>query len=371
MKFKFKRPLAIAMWDFSWLERRWPGAGYEDWDQALSELKARGYDAVRIDAYPHLVAKDPKKLWTLRPEWSVQDWGSPALNRVQVQPHLNQFLRKCRQHGILVALSTWFRQDADDLRMRIKTPAQMGQIWKRTLDSIADAGLLNGLLYVDLCNEFPVYPWTPFLYPKGPGSPELARREKKMQDWTRGSIDVVRRAYPQLDYCYSFCTQFDHVAEEAVDHYDLLEVHQWMANTGKAEFYKEVGYNYERFSGEGYENVVLNAERVYRRRPQHWKKQLATGIQGLAEWSRRSGLPLVTTECWGIVDYKDWPLLSWDWVKELCAFGSLEASRSGRWAAIATSNFCGPQFKGMWRDVAWHKRLTKAIHQGPLNFPQA
>ena len=43
---RLKRPLAITMWDFSWLERRWPGAGYEDWDQALDELKARGYDAV-------------------------------------------------------------------------------------------------------------------------------------------------------------------------------------------------------------------------------------------------------------------------------------------------------------------------------------
>ena len=50
------RPLAITMWDFSWLERRWPGAGYEDWDVALDELRARGYDAVRIDAYPHLLA---------------------------------------------------------------------------------------------------------------------------------------------------------------------------------------------------------------------------------------------------------------------------------------------------------------------------
>jgi len=24
---RLTRPLAIAMWDFSWLERRWPGAG--------------------------------------------------------------------------------------------------------------------------------------------------------------------------------------------------------------------------------------------------------------------------------------------------------------------------------------------------------
>ena len=26
---RLSRPLAVIMWDFSWLERRWPGAGYE------------------------------------------------------------------------------------------------------------------------------------------------------------------------------------------------------------------------------------------------------------------------------------------------------------------------------------------------------
>ena len=45
--FGIDRPFAITMWDFSWLERRWPGAGYEDWDAALGELTDRGYDAVR------------------------------------------------------------------------------------------------------------------------------------------------------------------------------------------------------------------------------------------------------------------------------------------------------------------------------------
>lgn len=29
---------AITMWDFSWIERGWPGASYENWDQALDEL---------------------------------------------------------------------------------------------------------------------------------------------------------------------------------------------------------------------------------------------------------------------------------------------------------------------------------------------
>jgi len=54
-------PLAITMWEFSWLERKWPGAGYEDWDKALSELVDRGYDAIRIDAFPHLIDHDPEK----------------------------------------------------------------------------------------------------------------------------------------------------------------------------------------------------------------------------------------------------------------------------------------------------------------------
>ena len=115
-------PLAISMWDFSWLERRWTGAGYEDWDKVLAELKERGYNALRIDAYPHLVAENSSKLWTLNEVWSIQNWGSPDINKVQVQPNLNTFIAKCRDHGIRVGLSTWFRNDVDNTRMKTTSP---------------------------------------------------------------------------------------------------------------------------------------------------------------------------------------------------------------------------------------------------------
>jgi hypothetical protein len=75
----------------------------------------------------------------------------------------------------------------------------------------------------------------------------------------------------------------------------------------------------------------------------------------------------MTTECWAIVDYKDWPMLPWDWVKALCELGTLTASATGQWTAVATSNFCGPQFRGMWRDVEWHRRLTAAIKAGAMD----
>jgi hypothetical protein len=350
------RPLAITMWDFSWLERRWPGAGYEDWDAALDALAARGYDAVRIDAYPHLVSVDPAREWDILPCWNQQDWGAPALVRVQVQPALNRFIRACGERGLKVALSSWFREDRAGNRLRLSSPEVLGTAWTKTLDTIIADGLEPHLLYLDLCNEFPLDVWAPFFPPRTPRhSPEGAR-------FMRDAIAIVRAAHPGLPLTFSFTSEYDTWRDQDVAMHDFLELHCWM--THWTDFYDQVGYHYERFSSAGYERLVERGERLYRERPDYWTSALVRGIGQLAEWSRASGRPLVTTECWGVVDYKDWPLLDWGWVKELCETGVRTASATGRWAAMATSNFCGPQFEGMWRDVAWHRRMTDVIHSG-------
>ena len=358
-----RRPLAITMWDFSWLERRWPGAGYEDWDRALDELQERGYDAVRIDAYPHLVAEAPEREWELLPEWSVQDWGAPARTRVRVQPNLNRFLDACRARGVKVGLSTWFREDVDRHRMRVRTAEDHARIWVATLDSIRDAGLLDAVTYVDLCNEFPIPPWAPFLQPRG--EPEFRRATPRGEAWMRDSIRLVRDAHPRLAYTYSFCSEYDTWREQDVSMLDFLELHLWMAQW--SDFYKRVGYNYERFDPKGYDNLAVHGEATYRKDPAHWNAALERAVATAAEWSRASGRALATTECWGIVDYKDFPLLDWGYVKDLCELGVNLAAGTGRWIAIATSNFCGPQFRGMWRDVGWHHRLTRVIHEARVD----
>jgi hypothetical protein len=355
-----RRPLAITMWDFSWLERRWPAAGYEDWDSALDELVRRGYDAIRIDAYPHLVAADPQRVWELIPVWTVQDWGSPAKNKVQVQPQLNRFIQKCADRGLRVALSTWFRQDTDNTRMRIRSAEEHGNIWKATLDSINSAGLIKHLLYVDLCNEFPLDIWAPFV-PKG-----LKRASEEGARWMREAISVVRKAYPDLDYTFSFTSEYDTWQPQDVSMLDFLELHIWMVQW--SDFYKQVGYNYERFDPKGYNNLVDKAKPLYESKPDFWKSKLVEGVHFGQKWSHKSGLPLITTECWSLVDYKDWPLLDWDWLKELCEVGVRSAAATGRWVSMATSNFCGPQFAGMWRDVEWHKKLTDVIHAAPVSL---
>src|SRR5512141_1078667 len=74
---KLERPIAITMWEQSWLQRRWPGAGYEDWDRALAELVERGYDAVRLEANPHNLVVDKDATWRFNPVTDNSDWASP------------------------------------------------------------------------------------------------------------------------------------------------------------------------------------------------------------------------------------------------------------------------------------------------------
>jgi len=311
-------PLAITMWDFSWLERRWPGAGYEDYDLVLDELKERGYDAVRIDPYPHLVHKDPFKEYELIPHWNTHDWGSPDYIRITVEPHLTEFVTKCKERNIKVSLSSWWREDTERSYDIITTPEKLAEVWLSVLDLLEERELLDAVTYVDLTNEWTLDEWTP--YKKGLGG------------WA---------------------------SEESID--------IWMVNYNNGEFYNEIDYHYEAFDPVGYQKVAKYAEKLYREKPEYWNEGLRKQIHHAADWSRHSGKPLITTECWGLVTYKDWPLLNWNWIMDLCELGVREAAATGRWAAIATSNFCGPQFVGMWQDVEWHKKLTKVIHSSQID----
>jgi len=360
-KFHIEKPIAITMWEFSWIERRWPGAGYEDWEQALTELKDRGYDAIRIDPFPHLLAKDPYKEWTLLPVWNVQDWGSQSINKIVLYDNLKNFLETCKRLKVKVALSTWFRIDEDRTLMEIKKPEDHGDIWVKTLDYIKEWGLIDNIFYLDLCNEFPLDCWAPFL--KEAYGKEIERDSKEGLEWMKRAVAQVKKSYPDIPICFSFVEPFNN-PDEDVSFADLLEPHIWMSQS--SDYYDIVGYHYERFDDIGYDNLVKNGERVYREKPEYWNQCLIEQIHKVEEWSKRSGKPVITTECWGIVDYKDWPLLNWDWVMDLCEIGVKEAASTGRWIAMATSNFCGPQFRGMWREKEWHHKLTEVIHHSEI-----
>lgn len=355
---KLRKPLAIAMWDFSWLERRWPGAGFEDWDIALDELAERGYDAVRIDAYPHLVAWGREELWELLPAWHFLDWGAPTRTDVRVMPSLTAFIAKCRDRNIKVALSTWFREDAKNVRMRIADASIHAEIWIETITAIEQAGLLDTILYLDFCNEWPGDKWAPF-FKNDPTS------DTGYRAWMEEALARTKQEFPLLPMTFSFWPDTKVKDPSCYAFLDLLEPHLWLAT--QYDFARHIQYGHQPFDVAGIEAVARNAEAVYRAGKLVWDSRLLQIIDAHAELSRRCGRGLITTECWGPVDYKDGSRMDWGWVKEACTIGTERAAASGRWLAIATSNFCSPQFVGMWRDVAWHKRLTNIIKTSQLD----
>lgn len=358
--FRIERPVAITMWEFSWIERRWPGAGYEDWDQALEELTQRGYDAVRIDAFPHLLAADPYKEWTLNPEWNVQTWGSQSVNRITLYRNFRNFLKACRAHRVRVALSTWFREDTEKTARNIRTPEDHAQIWVRTLDFIKEWGELDNILYVDFCNECPLSVWAPFFAEKqGDGG----MFGEASVNWMKAAIAEFKKHYPQIPVTFSCCHSVRN-PEDDIHFLDFLEQHTWM--TTGSDFYQKVGYNFERFSDVGYTNMALKGEELYRRSKDHYDQCLVDEIHRVAEWAKRWEKPVITTECWSVVDYKDWPLLNWDWILDLNELGVRTAAGTGCYAGMATSNFCGPQFVGMWRQKDWHLEMTRIIHDSKM-----
>lgn len=362
---KLQKPVAITMWDFSWLERRWPGAGYEDWNVALDQLAERGYDAVRIDAYPHLVAWGAEKTWELIPTWHFLEWGANMKVDVRVMPGLLEFLRACRERGIKVGLSTWFRQDAGNVRMRICDASVHAEIWLATLARIRAAGLLDAVLYVDFCNEWPGDRWSAFFKNEPEGNSWNGNTAKSLA-WMKAVVERVKPEYPGLPVTFSFWPDVTTATPLDFSFLDFFEPHIWIAQQ-KKDFYRFVGYGYEAFDIKGMEAVAANAAAVYRAAKPVWDGALKEAIDRHAAYSRKTGKGLITTECWGPVDYKDGPRLEWEWVKESCEVGVLHAAASGRWLGIATSNFCGPQFVGMWRDVGWHQRMTQVIKSAKLD----
>lgn len=362
------------MWDFSWLTRRdGDEAEYRDWPRVLDELVERGYDCVRIDAFPHLVTTGDDTA-TILPEPISAQWGNSSPVEVRPRQGLIEFLKLASQRDLRVGLSTWFNPDTTDQRSTVRTPQDYARVWGETLAVVHDAGLDGCIEWVDLCNEFPFGGWAHGAYPRifgqSPRNPApyfLPWRDgavQRMQPYIDESIGALKARFPQHRYTLSFMgISKANFYKLDTTHMDLVEPHVWLTDhipfsAASLGFMSMAQFPF----GEALHARV--GPSVYAMLKKHWLGRLGAHMDDLSSWAHERDLPLYTSEGWATVMYGGRPAAQsqayWSWIKEICEAAAHMAVDRG-WTGICTSNFAQPHFPGMWSDVAWHQRVTSAI----------
>jgi hypothetical protein len=396
-------PLAITMWDSSWLRRRYRGGGFEDWDVALAGLTVRGYNAVRIDVFPHLIAAGPDGVVVERfkdvpnqfPQfYGFGMWGNPWTMYIEPRKALVEFLTKCREHGVKVGLSTWFKPTDDRRNEQIEGLDEFVRVWLETLDFIDAHGLMDTVAYLDVLNEYPgghVFTWlhrtvATMGYPPGPAGGLNTRQRDYLWSFLNESIERLRRRWPQLTISASFTFDgfsryWEHLDLGALD---FLDVHIWLnylpgfdevsdyARTIERHgqpnelFRMEAGGNpysgTSRLIPQDYDyDVTWHAVRdAWNQRRPEWTAGFEDQIDRVIAAARRHDLHVGQTEGWGMVNWLDHPLLGWEVHRETAEVATAIAARRG-YSFACSANFCHPHFLGFWDDPAWHREVTRTI----------
>ncbi len=382
------RRFSVTMWEYSWLtQRSGRQAEYADWDKVLDELVERGYECIRIDAFPHLIAADKNGRRTGETTFlPVADnfmWGRHESITVNVREGLVEFMKKMKARGLYVGLSSWFNDDTEHRKFAINSPDDYARIWLETLDLLAENDLLDMVVWVDLCNEFPMSIWAPQPYANILGmeyekSNSLRGFIKFLRKWDaettarasayfNHSIEQVREKYPDLKYTFSLqAIGGKNLRQTDTSAFDLTEPHIWATDDLRWTIKSK---HLSTFIGRYPNGVVKHAQASMKLYPNN--KDRIYGILDRrtdlwADWAKQRNLPLITSEGWTSVMYEDISqhghLGEWDWFKEVAEMGVSLAIDKG-WQGICTSNFCQPHFEGMWHDVDWHRRMTDLIRK--------
>lgn len=353
---QLKKPVAIAMWDYSWILRHHRYGEFEDWDRVLEGLAERGYNAIRMDAMPQFIASDPdgkviNEFRSVKDGWKPSLWGNDYTMSFRPREALMEFLPKCEKYGIRVGLATWFSKHGTDREDIFIEDGGLLRAWDETLAFLKSNDLLGNVMYVDLLNEYPN--WHGYEWLKT----ELKDKPGYYNEFISSTIRTLKSQYPELDF---FASLDSGMALDKInlEDFDALDYHIWFAHTGKIPGLGDINAR----------DQTLDYRKIYSNLLDYWEENKNT----LVEWmdgrlkdisgaAANNNIVCGNTEGWGPIFWFDHPELDWKWVKESAEICVDLALKHDNYKFICTSNFTHPQFRGMWEDVSWHRKITSRI----------
>lgn len=397
--------LAITMWDSSWLRRRYAGGGFESFDQALDELVERGYNAVRIDAFPHMIANRPDGTNCERfldppgvshQKYGFAQWGSQWTVYVYPRRDIVEFLKKCEQRGVWVILSTWLKPTSEPRNEWLEGPQDLIRVWDETLHFLQENDCLKSVIAVDVQNEFPWYSCNNWLVRQlncmthdTPDKTALQRKTEFYRAYFNTVLTELKARWPEIPFSASHDNGFfENDRDMDYSAFDWFDVHIW-AQRATCDFIKDTGYlkalenfgdphHMYTFLGGGYVSDDkripgdIHFEKMNDALHDQWYKNrglceewMEESIAFVAETGKKYGIPYGCTEGWGTILWAEHPMLSWDLIKDAGMIAAKLGAKYG-YAFNCQSNFCEPQFIRLWRDVEYHKELTDIIKNTKL-----
>ncbi|MEA1951666.1 MAG: cellulase-like family protein [Planctomycetota bacterium] len=370
--------LTIAMWDFSWLYCHYPGGAFEDYDKVTDELLQRGFNTVRIDAFPMVIDQlisdkqekfkvpaDPLRNWGP----SEKEWEHNAI------AELIDFMTITKAKGISVILSSWGKGD----RKRYSNRKRFWKAWETVLDILQEKGLLDHVLYVDFDQEFPYF---------SPFAAELKRLSKKrpkktanlpnaMQQagagtgaWNHAQREFVKEyfettlahfheKYPGVRFTFSLTSFWREVRSIKPAGLDVLELHIWI----KGQLNEYTGFNKlkkNRDPANDYKSYMAGICEAMKHQDalrKHMRQQLDTA----RSWAKELRVPLTTTEAWGPWWHMDHPDLQWPWLYDWCEYCIGLSSEYGFWGSTPW-NYSHPYWKN-WANIEWYRKVNTRFLQ--------
>jgi hypothetical protein len=387
-----RTPLAVAMWDYSWLTRRsGREAEFADFDAVLDDFVARGYNALRIDAFPHLIANGAgehrQPSFDMRPQWGGFPWGNSDYVNINPRRHLPEFMRKCAARGLRIGLSTWLTNDTSDRATAIASPADLADCWSATLECLGEHGLLGMVEWVDLGNEFPSVAFMPSVVAHinsgldstnqigrlhGYLRPYTPAQGAAISTYMQQAITTLKTRFPSLPFCFSLLGDGTTAtfAHHDLSCFDLLEPHIWLGQNTR--FGLRSGLDLFLLEGFGPVQtprinlrVENQANNTYFRQRDQLLDWLGKALDSWVELGNRLGVPVYTTEAWASTNYYDLPALdpdssAWAWVFDAAVNAATMAKQRG-WSGICSSNFCEPMFPAFYDDISWHREIAGVI----------
>lgn len=383
------KPVAIAMWDFSWLLRHHRYGEFENWDKVLDELAERGYNAIRMDCFPQYVASDKEgktqdEYYLPKNKWNPALWGNNYSIYIKPKEGLIKFLSKCHDRGFYLILSTWFfSHDEANRNETFEGLNDFIKAWDETLQFLKEHDVLKNILYIDLLNEYPAvhgYTWLfkqmndiengVVVYKNG----EIIKRtnpteleEKNVKDkylfcqvFINTAIKKLKRKWPNLKFYASLTYDAREYSYKNMElkEFDAFDMHLWFIQDPNLRKYE---FNFGQLKND------TNLEKNYKLLLAYYKEKkrglidwIDHEMQWNANYANKYNAPIGNTEGWGPINWIDHPLIDWKWTKEtgeICT----ELAIKHNYQFICTSNFTHPQFKGIWEDIKWHKNLTAKI----------